>query len=1478
MASQQILFTVMPRGIAHGTGALPVSVYVSPRLSGEDRLGAYPDWLRWTANLQANGLSLTFRCEGRVLTRALDTAPLRPALWDAMFDERTYVRSHVFPDYAERAIHSYPVRYALSTLKATYQRAGLELALPDHRPPIRGEEHDSYHRRLVRELVDGLAVNWDDDRGARLRAYYRQHFGEPAAAFFPRRYRTSDLGPDGLLKQMPPQAADRFFRQRMSEQFAVMHHVPPGAPITPGAVDFETLVDFHQALSSLGSYPALLRALGLVLDFALPTDFLRPGSPPLGRLSVADVPGAAWKLAATSVVPGLKPLETAYVLFDVEPRGSHVFATAPGALGGLTPQLETFGLLDLAATSYGIAQVDVDGALHKTIALAEAWQSGRLQQAPSDHREVFDSSATLPSIRSAGLTLFADGRALKLLERIRQAKAFDDALAANTAQTRPFFAEDLIHGYRLDVWDSHTRAWHSLHRRDALYEIGAASLTTHDEEGFTQLAASQAAPGPAQPPEKDLYLHEAIARWAGWSLSVPPVERALSSDADPAKALEDEAKNEPATPFEMTTAFRVVAGSLPSLRFGRSYRMRARVVDLCGNGLGADDPLANGLSRAGFVLPADAEGLPYLRYEPVAAPIVVARDVRAITDPGSSIDRLVIRSFNAAVSLDDIAADTTAADRHLVPPRASVDMAEKLGMFDDASGKLVASPAMYALIAARDQGELGEIEAEVKGQRQRFPLDAAAQIDPLPYLPDVLSRGVALRDLPGTGEGTLGSVRPDGDPAAALVYAALDDPSPRPGSATLVGFGGQGDWQRMLSLRLALAEADAMHRVPTWDGAARVLTVYAPKASVSLVPLSSVLAPDDLKRMGVWQWIRERIDTITAQSPDPDVLRTGDEVDLIAHVLQRAVEGGHWMITPPRLLTLVHAVQQPIGVPQFRAISVQHVPYGDPTRFPFDETRDPSPEVLQTSPEKAPTAETELASITSWRRPGAVDAFVLGGLQVHAASTEKIDLLAEWSDPIDDMTKRRVMADANREARSAHVDEVPIRTLRDGMIEVRPGTPNERAVGYYDADHDLLCFVRAGDRLGNLMSPDTRDVTTIRRDAAPRHHLNDTKHHRITYTPVATSRFREYFAPDSPGGFTRAGPSVVVDVPASARPDTPTVAYVVPSFGWQRQTETNVKRSVRFGGGLRIYLERPWYSSGDGELLGVTLYAAENGTQVDHEAWKSHVTQWGADPIWQTSPLATAVPGIADFPDAVASEEGLRLAAPAPGRVNVVGFAVQFDEERQLWFADVTIDAGALSYAPFVRLALVRYQPHAIPDAKLSRVVLADFAQLTPSRAAVVTADPYHPRRLRVTVSGVAPSGPAPVVAGTQPTYPATAPSVVTVSVQQRRAGVAGDLAWNDAPTGVATVTDETAAATTSDLIRWSGVVELAKPAAPGELRLLIREHEILSSNYVVTVAPAGAARVLRTSPGRLVYAETIALDEALAGGPVGPTGTKLEG
>ena len=54
---------------------------------------------------------------------------------------------------------------------------------------------------------------------------------------------------------------------------------------------------------------------------------------------------------------------------------------------------------------------------------------------------------------------------------------------------------------------------------------------------------------------------------------------------------------------------------------------------------------------------------------------------------------------------------------------------------------------------------------------------------------------------------------------------------------------------------------------------------------------------------------------------------------------------------------------------------------------------------------------------------------------------------------------------------------------------------------------------------------------------------------------------------------------------------------------------------------------------------------------------------------------------------------------------------------RKLWYCDIELDAGSRTYMPFVRLALVRYQPHAIGGMKLSRVTLAEFAQVLPRRA-----------------------------------------------------------------------------------------------------------------------------------------------------------------
>ena len=240
---------------------------------------------------------------------------------------------------------------------------------------------------------------------------------------------------------------------------------------------------------------------------------------------------------------------------------------------------------------------------------------------------------------------------------------------------------------------------------------------------------------------------------------------------------------------------------------------------------------------------------------------------------------------------------------------------------------------------------------------------------------------------------------------------------------------------------------------------------------------------------------------------------------------------------------------------------------------------------------------------------------------------------------------------------SAPVDELPLPRPKEGYL-LATGA-DHRQVGYYDPENDQIAMVRSGDRAARGR---TYELTFS--EAAPRHVLGDTKRHVVSYTAVATSRYREYFPQDQDLDFTRASDPVVVDVPASERPLAPDVVYVVPTFGWQRQTDTNLKRSVRFGGGLRVYLHRPWFSSGDGELLGVALWSYQNGSLNDatRDKFKPFFTQWGMDPIWQTAGLSGApriqFPGRGGQRLRRLARGGERQAGSgAPGRVNVVGFA-----------------------------------------------------------------------------------------------------------------------------------------------------------------------------------------------------------------------------
>ena len=1061
---------------------------------------------------------------------------------------------------------------------------------------------------------------------------------------------------------------------------------------------------------------------------------------------------------------------------------------------------------------------------------------------------------------------------MSLLSTFGQSSAANQALGTNNVP--PLFAEDLVRGYRLDVWSGLDTQWHSLHLRNGTYTIGKLGeqkdVTTEGEEGFVQLSVTQAAPNAdGTQTSNDLYLNETIARWTGWSLSSDMPGKHLTRFADPDKAIpsqtDPDPENEPITPFKVITKFRVLKNSLPRLRFGNKYRFRMRVVDLAGNSIKLDEPVTDHLTPK-MSLPRGSDSIPYLRFEPIVAPYIVLRNELDVTGNGSSMDRIVIRTFNSDESLDGRPADLTANDRHVAPPRASIELAVQHGMFDNLkNNRLNSDDHMWNLIKLRDEGKFQEVKVTIgtTGKAQYVPLERTAIIDKLPYLPDPLARGAALRNLPGTLEGTFAQVEPGVNTCDSIKYDQYKDPNLRPGSATLIGFNGKDDWQKVVPFRIALEEGK---KSPMWNSHERLLTIFLPKTQTRVIPISCYTNTEDLKLMGVWQWLREYAEYITTNQPEGDFYEEYGKKDNIVRILQLVEEGGHWMLTPPHLITLVHAVQQPIGRPEFTRLEVQY----DSTGAMF------GAKIL--FPEAMPSPNYELLDIiAAWREQGSTDTYLIGGLQVHGESTAKIDLRAKWIDDIDDPSDTEYCKRKN--AFSMHVVEIPLNIL--GEIDTKqPPTPirtvnQDIPAAYYDPAHDLLCFVRSGSYVGSIESPSI----TFDYDAAPKHQIGDTKHHLVEYTAVSTSRYREYF-PQKEGNqdvkFTRESRPVKVHVPASTRPIAPQIVYVIPTFGWQRETHTNITRSFRMGGGLRIYMNRPWFSSGSGELLGVTTYSVSDtsvGTPSTttstsststasstvtttttttttyasnpryslslSEDWKHFITQWGQDPIWQSAQLDT-IPNWLSFRDADIVETGIELGEVLsngnPRLVDVSGYKVEFDDVRKLWYCDITVDTTTVNqqrsatYSPFVRLALVRYQPHALKKAKVSRVVLADFTQLTPERAVTITTDPYQPGEISVVISGPAPTGPKPRSYGNPgPTNPVDKPLQVTVTLQERDTSLQSDLAWNDASKNDYTLNIDAnnPVPTDPNLSLWSGSIHFIKQPIPKQYRILVQEHEV---------------------------------------------------
>jgi hypothetical protein len=1321
----RVTFTALPNGVT-GTGSsrkLRLSVFVSPRLNtdppttGQMDLSQFPDWVNWPSTPVTYQVS--FGGAPAVAATPVGDGPI-PALWSMLFDGTTKLTPREFE--TTLAGTKIPITYPVKDVYAKIQEIYTYFA--KNSP----EEHPSVTQIVTQSPLKDLVSLFTPAEKPQHVCPAGQYWNGTKCDFII----TGVKGPELASLIAAPQVQQDF--KKVAD-----FHKPfnPDNRITPAPPQ----IDFHQMLSALGRYPFLMRQLGIVRDL----EAAYPG--PLNDTTVQVI--ASWPTKASSTVPEV--LTNCHV-------GETTFYARRRTV---SPELTDDGLGMLPfddASEYDVVQVNQDGAVLKTLNFVSQVTRATFAiddpvnypeyelkpdlQYPSGNPKVYKTEDTpteyaIPAVQSIGISVARIDHAAKTQGNLSAQVGKNNALEAGSVT---FDAEDLTRGYAIDVYDDKTQMWHSLNERVGTYELSETTLAGIEDEGWVSTGLAK----PADGSSADAKLQETLFNWWGWSLSAPRPGKTMDKDGNPAYT-----QSQPTGQFNLSVDFDPMPGSLPKLRYGTSYRLRARAVDLAGN----RTPRA---AVTDFTHASPA--VTYGRFDPVASPDVV---LDKPLGEGDARDRIVIRSnYNSA-------ADT--ATRHIAPPKAAETMAETLGNLDATNGGLDADA--YKLLAQKDGGSWTDIgKPDPNNPGVVYVTEHSSAI--LPYLPDLLARGATLRELPGSA------------------------------AAVKVPFYDMKTWPDALPFDLVLSEGAA---APNFQSGPRDLNVQLGKGDVARIRLSSYMEQADVERMGLLRWLEAN----SSQA----------EVDSFR---QRVYSGIHWMVTPFRKLTLVHAVRQPLLRPKYNNLKV------DPDRQLGD----------------------TFAALHD-------DAF-----ELSRKSTTRIDIVAQWSETLDPLGRPGPIV-AQTNAKPFQV-KVPLDPAHETTLDLKGqhefGDTKYRKVMYsahatsrfaeYFAERKEKMQVHAGQKV--VLHPPVTDegvtwggvvegsetVTAADRTTKYVRDIDYTMDYGAgTFTAAAGIDGKMVVITYVPTPIVRttAG-QIPLDILSTARPAAPKVLYLIPTFGWNssaNQEGTNYT-SERKGGGLRAYLERPWFSSGDGELLGVVIWA---GTQPPADDIKPYVSDWALDPMYKSAPT-TAAPALGAFKlatPATSKTSGLTLEElPATtDTFHVAGHPVGYDAERKLWYCDIEIDAG-LSYLPMVRLALARYQPNSVPSAHLSRVVLADFVQLTANRTASLTRPSKQSDTLNVAVSGLSYSK----LTGTD------GASIVEVSIEQQRPNAgpdAGELAWDQVPASTKTLTVGAGPGGTI----WTGQVTLPK-GPPGRFRVVIQEFE--------RFGPTASDR-------RLVYADAIVVD-----------------
>jgi hypothetical protein len=1303
--TQKILFTVLPNGFAPIKNSLFASVFVSPQLSptSTGSLSDFPDLVKWPTLINALQFGFSVETYAKAPTVSRVSPPADLDLWSHIFSPNTKVGSFSQPEV--KAIRSFPASTVRQRVASHYGAAFLESWNNTLNKNDGSSRAEFLSVKSVSDSLDTIRIFDPVDRFYPLRhdtasrpKAARQDSATPATEIdwkTSRSLRRLELHPTARVTQpsinnvaelekelqqsganAPCVCDDDKSCQKAFLQAALFYRRRPQAEgrAKPKLTQPEDLNEFHRYLSMFGNFPSLLRRLGLVIDIQI--DFADP---------LEQLPTIGFCELVLPRLPGFIALRTAFQLTV----GSKLFLPASQDSSYVSK-----GQLNLANEDYfSLECVEILDSAIKTLNSKE--QCDRTQtHATADTPQ----DTALPPLRTGGLSVVQNGRALQLAKHLRDMQAVSTQLQSGTLQ--PLYAEQLMRGLRIDVWDNQTNAWHSLCKRRVTFHLTQDknfAVAPIQDEGFitTSLSQPTGSSDTENGQDDDHYLHESLFKWDGWSLNVPAPGKGIRTSADTPRQGANElqsisisvglplAKGKETRSTANANAERekpTILPTLPSLRFrdDMNYRFRARVVDLAGNSLTGDDAL---LDDTMAVPPAPQEGEGYCRFEPVPAPSTVLKDhLDPLESRGENIDRLVVRTSSEQ--------STASCDRVIVPPRTSAQMAERCGSFDEKPGGVPKlRKTAYSWMVDKDKDFCVDDDPDKPGNphfsQNPIVCDPDHALFSVPYLPDPLCFGAAVTFHTNAGE--------------QIAYSDLFADLPN-GDNPFSFYPGRSTWPNPMSFLLRLRKGEGVARC-SWKSGARQLDVHLPKAGILKLLVSANISEnkkDDshLQVMGIWKWAQDAYAAaISEHTATPD-LATMDSLSL---------SGMHWMLAPQREITLIHAVKKPLMAPEFSS------------------------------------------HLWAERLPGKTYATLQDfPLSVDGKSTSKVDVWARWEDEEDDLEKpvcEEVLG-------QAHVCELPVK-YEDVGVKVDQ-----------------------------------------------RHNFGDTKYRAVTYSAEATSRFKDYFEDDfakHPERYKIKGPEITLQVLSTARPDVPKLQYIVPTFRWVSESSKDGTEVVRkrMGGGLRVYLDRPWFSSGKGELLGVVLCPNQNLddssgasrstlkavakkmvggvlTVLDvgdddpdpDDGHRPFFTQWGMDPNWKTNSLPD-LPGVEHFRNYRQLGRGLTLEetqtpTPSPSathlldpggsnseRFSVIGYDVHYDVDRKLWYSDIVMDPRT-SYVPFVRLALVRYQPNSVfsadtQDCCLSRVVLTDFVQLLPDRWASLSYTSEGHEAATLTVYGVAP-------------------------------------------------------------------------------------------------------------------------------------------